>query len=209
MERAFLSSTNRLKQLRLLIEIERNSELTQKELGKLIGAAPSMVNLYLNDFEDKGYIKKEQISPKNIKYRVTKEGLTRKDYLLVDYIHEILGLYDTARVEIEKYIRSLQKLGLKKIILYGSGVVANTFLWVLRDAKNSGLSVSAVVDDDDCRIGDFILDKRVESPEIIGRIPHDAVLITAYGMEEKISARLKKRGYRGKIMRFFEIKDID
>lgn len=81
----FFTPTAELKELTILQYIEDNEDTTQKELAEVVGAAPSMINVYINDYEEKGYIIREYISAKVLKYKITQEGLRRKNLLLIQY----------------------------------------------------------------------------------------------------------------------------
>ena len=61
---SFLTPTAKLRQLSLLQHIEANPDTTQKEMARTISAAPSMVNYYLNEYEEKEYIQRVYISSK-------------------------------------------------------------------------------------------------------------------------------------------------
>lgn len=93
----FFTPTSILKEQMLLQYIEKNPNTTQKEMGDLVGAAPSMVNVYLNEYEEKNYIEREYISPRKVNYKITSEGIKRKNFLIINYVHELLKLYRLAK----------------------------------------------------------------------------------------------------------------
>ncbi len=47
----YFTPTAKLKELVILDHIEKNEDITQKELGEIANAAPSMVNVYINEKE--------------------------------------------------------------------------------------------------------------------------------------------------------------
>jgi len=52
----FFSPTSELKELLLLQHIEKNPDTTQKEIAKVINGAKSMVNVYIDNLEENGYM---------------------------------------------------------------------------------------------------------------------------------------------------------
>ena len=71
----FFSPTGMLKELLILEYIESNENCTQKELANVIDAAVSMVNVYINELEEKGYLIRDYQSAKIVYYRITPEGV--------------------------------------------------------------------------------------------------------------------------------------
>ena len=80
-------------------------------------------------------------------------------------------------------------------MLYGAGEVAETIIEVVRDNKDSGLNIVAIVDDDKAKIGTEMLGYKVVSINNISGINHDAIIITSYTYEEDISKKLMEAGY--------------
>ena len=84
----FFNPTSELKELLLLQHIENNPDTTQKEIAEIINGAASMVNVYIGDLEENNYLVREYQSSKNVYYRITHEGLKRKNYLLISYMRD-------------------------------------------------------------------------------------------------------------------------
>ena len=51
----FFNPTSELKELLLLEHIEKTPDTTQKEISKIINGATSMVNVYIDNLEEKKY----------------------------------------------------------------------------------------------------------------------------------------------------------
>lgn len=201
---SFLSPTTKLKELSLLQHIENNPDTTQKEMAEIINAAPSMVNVYLNEYEEKNYIKREYISAKVVKYIITTEGLKRKNYLSITYLHELLKLYKLAQENVEGFLNGLESVGYRNILLYGAGEVAETILGIAKDRKDKLLKVVAVIDDDLGKENKKILGFKIISRKDIKEYEHDVVVITSYTFEDGIMERLKEIDYpMERVRRFF------
>ena len=201
---SFLTATTKLKELSLLRHMEMNPDTTQKEMARVIGAAPSMVNVYLNEYEAKKYIVREYISARTVKYKVTPEGLKRKNFLLITYLHELLKLYRLAGDSVEGFLGELEEKGYRKILLYGAGEVAETILGIIRAREGGLLKVVGVIDDDEERREKEILGFRIIGRDHIKDYDHDAVVISSYTFEDEMMGRLKEIGYaEEKVIRFF------
>ncbi|NMA85671.1 MAG: winged helix-turn-helix transcriptional regulator [Epulopiscium sp.] len=200
----FFSPTSDLKELLLLQHIEDNSETSQHIIAKVINAAASMVNFYINRLEKKGYLKRDYQSAKIVHYNITHEGIKRKNYLAFSYLRELIDVYRLAKENVLKSVESIVAKGYRNVLLYGAGEVAETIIEVVRDNKDSGLNIVAIVDDDKAKIGTEMLGYKVVSINNISGINHDAIIITSYTYEEDISKKLMEAGYpRDRAVRFF------
>lgn len=63
-----------------------------------------MVNKYLKDFEEKGYILKSGENKRNMSYELTEQGIKRLQFLIVSFVDEVSELYfDTKESFKKKY----------------------------------------------------------------------------------------------------------
>ncbi len=145
----FFSPTSELKELLLLQHIEKNPDTTQKEIAKVISGAPSMVNVYIDNLEEKNYMVRDYKSVKIVYYNITPEGVKRKNYLLINYMRELLDLYRLAKENVEKFLLEIEERGYSKLLIYGAGEVAETILGFIRYRNKDTLKVLAVIDDND------------------------------------------------------------
>lgn len=200
----FFNPTSELKELLLLQHIEKNPDTTQKEIAKIIGGAPSMVNVYIDNLEEKNYMARDYKSAKIVYYNITPEGIKRKNYLLINYMRELLDLYRLAKENVEKFLLEIEELGYSNLLIYGAGEVAETILGVIRDRNKDTLKVLAVIDDDENIQGKELLGYKIISRDDINNYEHDAVVITSYTYEDEIRGKLKELNYsENKIIRFF------
>lgn len=200
----FFSPTSELKELLLLQHIEKNPDTTQKEIAKVIDAAPSMVNVYIDNLEKQDYMVRDYKSAKIVYYNITPEGVKRKNFLLISYMRELLNLYKLAKDNVEGFLKELIEKGYKNILLYGAGDVAKTIIGVIRDKGDLNLKVLAVVDDNVEKIGTEFFGYKIVSRESIKDFNHDAILISSYTFEDDIRTRLDEIGYNeGRIVGFF------
>lgn len=202
----FFNPTVILKELLLLQYIEKNEDCTQKELAKELDTTPSMINVYIGDLEEKGFLIRDYKSLKVVYYMITPDGIKRKNYLAISHMRELLDLYQIAKSNVGKFLASLESKGYKDILLYGAGEVAETIIGVIRDKELSNLNVIAIVDDDVEKHGKGMLGYKIIAKETINMYKHDAIVITSYTFEEDILAKLIEMGYEiSSIERFFGV----
>lgn len=200
----FFSPTSELKELLLLQHIEQKPNTTQKEIASVIDGAVSMVNVYIDNLEEKEYMARDYKSPKIVYYNITPEGVKRKNFLLINYMKELLGLYMLAKENVERFLLEIESKNYCNLLIYGAGEVAETILGVIRDRNENILKVLGVIDDDESIRGKKILGYKIISRDDIPKYEHDAVIITSYAYEEEIRDKLKKLNYsEDKIIRFF------
>lgn len=203
-ESGFFLPTPKYKEMMILEIIEKKPDTTQKEIGKEIGAAASMINAYLDEYESHGYIKREYITSKTVNYYITPMGIKRKNFLNISYLEQLMDLHKLAREGVENYLQEISKKGFRKILLYGAGEVAEIILGVIKFGSSVDLDILAVVDDDLEKRGKQILDYPIISAVDIKKYDHDGIFISSYTYEETIKQQLIKKGYdKEKILTFF------
>lgn len=200
----FFSPTSELKELLLLQHIEKNPDTTQKEIAKVIDGAASMVNVYIDNLEEKKYMVRDYKSSKIVYYNITPEGVKRKNFLSITYLHELLELYRLAEENIESFLMKLEDKGYKNILLYGAGEVAQTLLGIIKDRSDKQLKVLGIIDDNEEKQNEELLGYKIIPVNEIKECEHDGIVITSYTFEDDIRNKLEEIGYAGnKIERFF------
>ena len=200
----FFNPTSELKELLLLQHIESKPDTTQKEIASVVGCAASMVNVYIDNLEEKDYMIRDYKSAKIVNYHITSEGVKRKNYLLITYMRELIDLYQLAKNNVKDFLKDLEDKDYKNILLYGAGEVAETIIGVIRDRDTTTLNILALVDDSVEKINEVILGYKVVHRDDIMKYEHDAIVITSYTFEDEIRNRLAEIGYPGnRIVRFF------
>lgn len=200
----FFKPTADLKEMLLLQHIEQYPDTTQHRIAKLIDSAASMVNIYIDRLEENGYMVRDYQSAKIVYYNITPEGIKRKNYLSITYLHELLELYRMAEENIEKFLQKLEDKGYRNILVYGAGEVAETILGIIKGRTDKSLKVLAIIDDDKEMQDKELLGYKIISREEINQCKHDGIVITSYTFEDDITNRLKEIGYpEDKIERFF------
>lgn len=189
----------------ILDMIEKNPNITQREMSRAIGIAVSMVNDYLDQYEKDRLIKRKKHSTKNVEYLVTKKGNERRKVLNINYLNSTKDLYFAAKENIEKFLAQVKLKGYNNILLYGAGEVAEMLIHTLTTSKINEVNVSAVIDDDVNKIGTKIGNYSIISKDDIKNFEHDGILISTYSRKDDIKCKLLSIHYPiNQIIEFFE-----
>jgi DNA-binding MarR family transcriptional regulator len=86
-DNAFFKPTVLYKEFLILDLIEKNKDITQREMALSIGLSVSMVNSHLDIFEKEGFIKRKKYSTKTVDYFITTNGIARLRLLSLNYLH--------------------------------------------------------------------------------------------------------------------------
>ena len=202
----FFKPTVLYKEYMILDMIEKNPNITQREMSKTIGIAVSMINDYLNIYEKDKLIKRKKHSTKTVEYFVTKKGAERRKVLNIGYLKNSQVVYDSAREDIEKFLVQLENKGMRKVFLYGAGEVAEILLHSIYSSEKTNLKILGVVDDDIGKIGSFLYNTPIVSLETVLQENHDGILISSYTNKNIIMSKLIENQYnKQKIYNFFDL----
>jgi len=203
---SFFKPTPLYKEFMILDLIEKDSKITQRVMSDYLSVSVSMINAYLDSYEEKGYLKRIYLSIKTVEYHITRKGIERKKVLNIWYLESSHAIYTQAKDNIVKFLDQIIIKGYKKILFYGAGEVAEIMLQVINDNKQIPLEVIGVIDDDINKRSQLIVNKPIISLDDISHYEHDAILISSYSHNSKIYGKLVSRQYNiKKIIQFFKI----
>ena len=200
----FFKPTPIYKEYMILDLIEKDAHVTQRRLSDAIGSSVSMVNYYLDQYEEQGLIKRKKHSTKNVEYFVSKKGMDRRKLLNIWYLKSSHDIYLSAKDNIITFLNQIIDRGFTRILLYGAGEVATIILQVMHDYQNFPLKVIAVIDDDKNKHNEVIIQTPILNIDEINNIDHDGIFISSYKHHEQIQKKLENIHYNSKkIIRFF------
>ena len=195
MEKTYFMPTSKYKKYLLLEVISKNDNLTQRDIAALVGISLSMVHQYLNDYEEDGYINKEYISKRVVKYSLTNKGIEYMRVLNIGYLSEAQSLYNKAKEDIYIFLNRMIDKGYKDIILYGAGEVAEIILQTINSDKTIPLNVISLIDDDINKQGTYLINTNINSIDYINEVNHDCVMISSYTNHDVIMKKLLDKNY--------------
>jgi len=205
-DNGFFKLTPLYKEFMLLDMIEKNSNITQRDMSATLGVALSMINSYLDEYEENGFINRKYKTVKNVEYNITSKGIERKKLLNISYLNASQKVFNSAKENIVMFLNQIIDKGFKNILLYGAGEVAEILLNVIYTDHEIPLKVMGIVDDDLAKQGKYLVNTKIIGSEDIKKIKHDGILIASYTNSKEIYEKLLKIGYgKSKILRFFSI----
>ena len=185
--------------------IKKNCNITQREIGKYIDAAVSLVNSYLDTYEKQNLIKKIKKTKKTVKYILTNKGNQIRNLLNIKYLKSSFEVYSNAKKNIITFFDQLIEKGFSRVLLYGAGDVARILLKVLKESEYSKLEILYVIDDDEEKQNSYLYHVRIMPNKIINEIKHDGIMISSYNHNMEIKERILKIGYsENRIIDFFK-----
>ena len=113
---------NRDRELRLLSEVTRTPETTQRSLSRRVGIALGMTNLLVRNLARKGYLRITQASWNGWLYTLTPRGFSRKAQLTAAYIQRVLEQYQWVRQTLREELEPLGLNAESQVAIYGTGV---------------------------------------------------------------------------------------
>ena len=120
----YVHSVNKISQknieieLKLLNEISRTKEHSQRSISKNLDVALGLANAIIKKFVKKGFLKLKQAPMKRYFYYLTPKGLVEKAKLTKEFLESSLEFYTKARKDYEELFKIL-KSSKKKIIFAG------------------------------------------------------------------------------------------
>ncbi len=201
----FFSPTAVYKEYLVLESIGNNEDITQREIANIVNASLSMVNQYIMQYEEEGYIIKNNITRKTIKYYLTEKGKERMKVLNIQYLSDAQGLYKRAKSETITFINKIIEMGYHKILFYGAGEVAEILLQTINDDHSLPVTVVGVIDDSVDKQGNVIVNNIIQGIDIIKTTNHDCILIASYTNHDVMYNKLMDLNYpEDKIVYFFK-----
>ena len=185
-----LAEVEVLRTVKLLSAISQEGEtLSQRELSKQLGIALGLVNSYLQRLIRKGYIKVTTLPRNRLNYILTPRGIAEKSRLTYEYAYFSYRLYRSTRQQCRDLMISLAKKGQNKIILYGTGDVAEIAYLSLQEAE---LTLVAVVAKRGR--GQQFFGFPVQSFRDLARLKYDKIIVASSSPPEEVETELIQAG---------------
>lgn len=90
----------------ILEELEKNPDVTQRDLSEKTGLSLGMVNLLLKKFVKKGLVKLEKLNSRSFRYILTAEGFKEKSKKTIEYIKRYYSKALVIKQNVERIIRA-------------------------------------------------------------------------------------------------------
>lgn len=120
-----MESTNEVRELSLLEQIESDPNVNQSTLATQLGVAVGTVNWHLKRLIAKGAVKVSRAERKKLRYIITPEGIALRARLAVDYVERSLILYRRTRQRVKEHVTEIRRAGYDRVRIVGEGDVAD------------------------------------------------------------------------------------
>lgn len=161
--------------LRILDEISREELITQRTLSSSLNIALGLVNSYIKRLAKKGYLKISKGPMNRVKYALTPKGFTHRVGLTYNYMQSSISFFKDARDRIDKTYKKMAVAGVKNVLIWGDGEVAELCYISLR-----GLPLKLVGIVDSKSDGKDFFGYRIYSYEETPGLDFDAILIASF-----------------------------
>jgi len=175
--------------LRLMGEIDRDGDHSQRELSRRLNLSLGLVNTFLKRLVNKGYFKVTTLPKNRLKYFLTPEGLARKSKLTVEYLRYSMNFYrDIKHLLLKKY-QEMEANEVQYILFWGAGEVAELAYLYL---QQSNIRLAGIIDDQ--KQGRKFFDFIIEQSHRIHQMEWDMVFVTRLEQSEEEIRRLLQEG---------------
>lgn len=185
----FYIRSPRLNQLLILREISTDPNLTQAELARRCGLSVAMVNNYMKELSGLGWLQYRRRSSKSVSYHVTPAGRQQIEAVETDLVHEMAERFAAGKARIRERIFSQSEGMLQRVVLVGSGDLAEMAFHALESAQ---IAVVGVCDLEPARIGKDWCGRKILDCSQIPYLKPDAVVIADSRFSAEQAGQLKQ-----------------
>ena len=182
---------------RLLDEFSKESSVSQRALADRLGIALGLVNAYIKRLYKKGHIKIKTLPKNRIKYIITPTGFAEKTRLTYKFMHYSILYFKEIRLKIERTYEEMTKAGIKTVLLFGDGELAEL---CYISTRGYPLKIVGVVGKKKTDSGFF--DRPVYTVEDMHNIQFDVLLVST--LDEKVVKILKDTGVNSRKIYYLE-----
>ncbi len=173
--------------LEILSRIEENNRITQPEIAGLLGISLGLTNAFIKRIARKGYIKLTTIPRDRAKYLLTAQGIAEKSRLTLNYLQYSISFYKQAKQTISGAYADLEKEGVKDIVFYGIGEIAE-IAYILLQQKQ--MRLTGVIDES--HAGSVFMKRNVGTDADLSRMSFDKIIITSFEAPDDIIMKLTR-----------------
>ena len=188
-EEVFLKPTEHLRNLQLLEEVAKDSNVSQRKLSSSLGVALGVTNTCLKKMIRKGHIKVKGINHKRIAYYLTPQGFTEKTRLTYYFLQHTVNYYKNLKQKVTSKLNEISKTNANRILFYGAGEVMEVAYICLEETN---LELIGIIDDSNDKHGKKRFGFNIQAPELMKALNPDVILITSIRYKDNIMENLKR-----------------
>ncbi len=118
-------SPDSVRELGLLVEIERDPDTSQASMADKLGVAVGTVNWHVKRLIAKGYVKVKRAERRKLRYIITPEGIAERAKLTMAYIENSMLLYRQTRQQALQVLEQAREQGFNQVMIEGDGDIAD------------------------------------------------------------------------------------
>jgi DNA-binding MarR family transcriptional regulator len=173
--------------LRLMGEIDRDGDHSQRELSRRLDLSLGLVNTFLKRLVNKGYFKVTTLPKNRLKYFLTPEGLARKSKLTVEYLRYSMNFYKDIKHLLLKTYQKMEDKKVRSVLFWGAGEVAELAYLYL---QQTNIQLAGIIDDE--KQGRRFFDFNIERSQGVRQMEWDMIFVTRLeGIDEEIKRILE------------------
>lgn len=112
-------------ELKVIEEISKKSELTQRELSAKTKLSLGAVNIILKRLIRRGVVKTTNLNPRKVEYIITPKGFSEKARKSYNYVLKTVNLVKRVKDEIARIVLEEYNKGQKKFVILGDDDLAD------------------------------------------------------------------------------------
>ena len=159
--------------LRLMGEIDRDGDHSQRELSRRLNLSLGLVNTFLKRLVNKGYFKVTTLPKNRLKYFLTPEGLARKSKLTVEYLRYSMNFYKDIKYLLLRKYQEMEINEVRSILFWGAGEVAELAYLYL---QQTNIQLAGIIDDE--KQGRRFFDFKIEQSHRVRQMEWDMIFVT-------------------------------
>jgi DNA-binding MarR family transcriptional regulator len=175
--------------LRLMGELDRDGNSSQRELSQRLNISVGLVNTFLKRLVNKGYFKVTTMPRNRLKYFLTPEGLARKSRLTAEYLRYSINFYRDVKELLLGKFSEMESNQVNKVLFFGAGEVAEMAYLYLQLTK---LELVGLIDDQ--KKGNNFFGFVIKGTESVQEVQWDMVLLTRLDHTEEAIQKLTLAG---------------
>ena len=180
--KTFFSPSKTARIFSILQALSEDTNTTQKALAKKARTSGAMVNHYIRDFQDRGWLRMSAINGKSYAYQLTEQGERKRNQLQVQYFQELTQMYSGLKNHIHGRLEPSCN-GSNSVALFGVSELSDLIMAVLKNTTHS--SIRAIVDQDATKHGQKYFDHIISPPEVLKYLAVDVVIVSSACEQEK------------------------
>ena len=186
----------KLNQMNILREVAADAHITQAELAARCSLSVAMVNNYMKELCSSGFLEYHRRTIKSVTYHLTPAGEEKFESLQMELVNEMVSMFVASKEHVLDRIRNQAPAGLRRVILFGCGHLAQLAFHALEMAD---VNILGVCDDDMDLVGGDFCGREVMSPSQARFLLPDVFVVARSPKTEDVFrsvASLQERGTR-------------